>query len=315
VNLAEGAAVLSMARDVTVGDPIAVGPLTLFPLFSPITSSLTYLTCAAATGSGLLECDELNPPDLSAVIATNLAVAPVLIPSGTLIFGGAQSRVVSTGILCPPRAVVMVSVAGVDPGRWGPFGPLSPTDRSAPGSVRAALADSVRAGGPDPHLSQADQEAVWLACASILESTSSHGGDLCDSIEQRASLLMSNLEHLEAQDGQTGLVCIVGDHVAGMDIFDRPAALARHLPGILIGHALDSSWNAISIDEMEARDVATESVYRFLDLVDNASTSLLPGGGMADGFRLDGAVVGAGLRYEDEFVHLAAFSSPPAGGR
>ena len=306
---------LSLARDVTVGDPVAVGPVQMFPLFSPTQSSLSYLTCAAATGSGLLECDELNPPDLSTVIATNLAVAPVLIPNGTLVFGGAQSRVVSSGILCPPRAVVMVSVAGVDPERWGPFGPLSPTDRSAPGSVRAVLADTVRAGGPDPHLSQADQDAVWLACASILESTSSQGGDLCDSIEERASLLMPHLEHLVAQDGQTGLVCVIGDQVAGMDIFDRPAALARHLPGILIGHALDSSGRASSVDEMEASDVATESVYQFLELVDGASTSLLPGGGMADGFRLDGAVVGAGLRYDDEVVHLAAFTSPVPRGR
>lgn len=292
---------LSLESDIEVGDPVRVGPVDAFPVFGPTATSEGYLTSVAGAGSGLLVCEELNPPDLGTVIATNLAQVPILLPAGTLLVGGAQSRVVSTGVLCPPRSVVMVAVSGVEARRWGPLGPLSPTDRSAPGSVRAALAATLVRDPAEHEVCVADQEAVWRACAA-LALDGAGDADLCASVEATAARLRPDLDRLVPLEGQTGVVCAIGSRVVGMDLFDRPAVLARHLAGIVAGHALDAPRIGPAPGEP-----AVDEVGRFLGLVDGTECTQLPGAGDAGGFRLEGLVTGVGLDLDGEILQLSAF--------
>ncbi len=297
---------LDLEIDVSVGDPWRVGPVDVFPVFGPRARTVDYLTSVAAASSGLLECCELNPPDRGAVLATNVATVPVLLPAGTLLVGGAQDRVVATGALCPPRAAVVVGVCGVEPDRWGPLGPLVPTDRCAPGSVRGVLAASLAADSDNKDTCTADQDAVWYSCAAFTEPDVAGGLDRAAG--EVAGLLATDLDRLAPEPDQVGVVCAIGPTVVGLDVFDRPAALARHLRGIVAGHALDAHFYA------PAPEPAVDEVDRFLGLLDGIEGTMLTEAGMAGAFRLEGLLSGTGLDADGVIVHLAAFARHRPGG-
>lgn len=76
--------------------------------------------------------------------------------------------------------------------------------------------------------------------------------------------MADQLDQIEPVPGQIGVICVVGDRVTGLDLFDKHATLEKYLRGIVAGHALDappSTWNSDSIRIIE----------RFLGQIGSAS--------------------------------------------
>jgi len=291
--------------DVKVGDGVAVGGLRVFPLIGENVGGPPYLTGPEAYGAGLIEVNELDPPEVPLLAVTNLADVPILLVEGEMLIGGDQNRTMNVTVLCPSRALIDVPVSCVEAGRWGARRAMSASRRHAPGSLRAAKTANLEPGtGSDPGR-RSDQRRVWdevdrQSSAHGVHSDTSSLDDVQKEVEDR---MAGELDQIEPLPGQIGVVCMIEDRVAGLDLFDKPTTLGKYLRGIIAGHALDapsSSWNSDSIRIIE----------RFLGQIESAGRDTGRGVGLGEEIFLHGNVAGVGLTYEERLIHLAAFMAP-----
>jgi hypothetical protein len=288
--------------EVELGDSVAVGPLQLVPLHTTATSSPPYLTGPEASAAGLLGVTELDPPQVPFLAVTNLADVPVLLVEGELLVGGDQDRTMNVTVLCPAGQSTVVPVSCVEAGRWGARRPMASTGHHAPGSLRAGKTRSQppRTGAPGDRIS--DQGQVWASVERVadLHDVESATGALEDVRLRADRRLAAALDGVTAAPGQTGVVCLLGDRVVGLDLFDRPATLGRYLRSIVAGHALDAVDGAPGGDPVRAAEV-------FLARVAAAGRESGAGVGLGEELVLRGGVSGVGLTWDGVLVHVAAF--------
>jgi hypothetical protein len=157
---------------------------------------------------------------------------------------------------------------------------------------------------------RADQSRVW---EEVSRQSAAHGirsdtaalDDVHRQIEQRVT---DDLDRLTPAPGQIGVACAVGDEVVGIDLFDRPAALARYLRGVVSGYAMDAPAGPPGPDAFRA-------IIRLLAVIGETGAETGPGVGLGEEVLLRGPeVVGIGLRYGGSVVHLAAFPTPAGVG-
>jgi len=290
--------------DVQVGEPMTIGGLGVFPITSIQVEGPPYLTGPEASKAGLIEVSELDPPQVPFLAITNLADVPILLVEGEMLVGGDQNRTMNVTVLCPPHSRTVVPVSCVEAGRWGARRTMSGSSKHAPGSLRAAKIANLETRSADASARRSDQHRVWdeVERQSAMHSVESETSALDDVQEEVAERISTQLDDLGPVPGQIGVICAVGDHVVGMDLFDKPSTLERYLRGIIAGHALDApaSHPADSIGAME----------RFLVQVDATGSERGSGVGLGEEILLHGDIAGIGLCYEDRLVHLAAFPAP-----
>ena len=182
---------------------------------------------------------------------------------------------------------------------------MSTSTRHAPGSLRATKTANLQPRTDTPTSRGSDQHRVWdeVERQSILHGVASETSALDDVQREIEDGMADQLDQLEPAPGQIGVICVIGDRVAGLDLFDKPATLGRYLRGIVAGHALDappSTWNSDSIRVIE----------RFLGQIDGAARDTGRGVGLGEEVLLLGDVAGIGLTYQEHLIHLAAFMVP-----
>jgi hypothetical protein len=291
--------------EVQIGDPVAVGGLSVFPLTGTVVGAPPYLTGPEAFELGLIEVGELDPPEVPFLVVTNRADVPILLVEGEMLIGGDQNRTMNVTVLCPPNAAVTVPVSCVEAGRWGARRVVSGRTRLAPGSLRAAKIVGLEPRSGAASSRRSDQGRVWdeverQSLAHAVESDTSALDDVQEQIEERIAV---ELDQVRAVDDQIGVVCTVGYRVVGLDLFDRPSTLDRYLRAIVAGHALDAPESADASD-------AVRVIRQFLADVAAAPTDIGTGVGLGDELLLAGRVAGVGLSYGQRLVHLAAFPVP-----
>jgi hypothetical protein len=291
--------------EVRIGDRVEVGGLSVYPLIGTGTHAPPYLTGPEAFASGMIEVNELDPPAVPYLAVTNLASVPILLVEGEMLLGGDQNRTMNVTVLCPPRARTVVPVSCVEAGRWGARRSVSVSGRHAPASLRAAKIANLDPRIDDPTIRLSDQGRIWdeVDRQSLNHAVDSRTSALDDIAQEMDDRIAAQLEGVEAQPGQIGVVCTVADRVVGVDIFDAGSTLRTYLRGIVAGHALDAPEKAASFD-------AIRPIERFLAQVDGAHRDSGQGVGLGDELLLAGAVAGIGLIYQDRLVHLAAFPAP-----
>ena len=294
-----------LGLEIALGECTTVGSLQVIPLVTTTTTTPPYLTGPEASAAGLLQVTELDPPQVPFLAVANLADVPILLVEGELLVGGDQDRTMNVTVLCPPGETTVVPVSCVEAGRWGARRPMASTGRHAPGSLRAKKTRSqgIRAGTPYDRLS--DQSEVWesvdrVARHRAVESETAALEDVNRDAEDRIG---AELERITAGSGQTGVICLLGDEVVGMDLFDRPETLRHYLRGIVAGHALDAVDGTTAVDPFRA-------VGEFLARVDAADREAGAGVGLGEEIVFRGGISGVGLTYGGTLVHIAAF---PAG--
>jgi ARG/rhodanese/phosphatase superfamily protein len=291
--------------DVSVGDRIAVGGISVFPLTSKdMKIGPPYLTAPEAYEAGLIEVSEMDPPEVPRLAVTNLAEVPILLVEGEMLTGGNQNRTLNVTVLCPPGVQIHVPVSCVEAGRWGSRRTMSSPGRHAPGSLRAAKTANLEARTFDTSSRRSSQRRVWeeVERQSIAHEVPSETFALEDVQREIEGRIAAELDQIEPVPDQIGVVCTIGDRVIGMDLFDNPATLERYLRGIVAGHVLDAPPEGLNSD-------AIRSIERFLRLVGSASRDTGRGVGLGQEIVLSGEVTGIGLTYEGSLIHVAAFAA------
>ena len=294
---------------VKVGEQREIGSLSVFPLLAAAGEALAYLTGPEAFEADLIEVSELDPPQVPSLAVFNLAEVPLLLVEGETLLGGSQNRTMNVTVLCPPKARTVVPVSCVEAGRWGAERPVSRSRRHSPVSVRAAKTASLAPLAAAGRGRRSDQPRVWeeVARQSVIHGVASGTSALEDVGDAIEDCFAEQLEELEPLADQIGVAYASGGRVLGLDLFDRPATLAKYLKGIVAGIALDA-YAGSTVKGTK------ESVERFLVEIDRTDRDVAPGVGLGEELRLCGDVVGTGLSFEDILVHLAAFAAPTLVG-
>jgi hypothetical protein len=256
---------------------------------------------------GLIDVSELHPPQVPFLQVTNLSNLPLLLLEGEMLIGGDQNRTLNVTILFSPSKPTVVPVSCVEARRWGIAGRRSMDRKSkfAPGSLRAAkIAHLEMRSAGSPSYRRSDQGLVWehVSLQEVGHQLISETSALDDVQEAVEETIASDLDKLEAGPHQIGVVCMVGDDVIGMDLFDKSETLQKYLRSIVAGHALDAA------SPKEGRD-PIGAIERFLAQVDAAAQARGEGVGLGDEVLLSDSATGVGLEFEGDLIHLAAFPS------
>jgi hypothetical protein len=228
-----------------VGHGTQIGPITLFPVWTEA-RSVQHDVIPVQT----LTVSELASPIISALHVESAHPLPLLLPEGTLLAGGMQTRVLARDVLLPANGSAEVPTNCVEQGRWASRGEHSIVGR-APLSVVAALRDL-----PRRSTSRQDRQSEVWAAVSRQEArygnrpTSSLVDVMLDeqamdrASEQELSAL--RLRHLTEQlaayrplRGQSGILIGVAGQPVLLEIFSSSRGFTRHLPQLLSGFALD----------------------------------------------------------------------------
>jgi hypothetical protein len=101
-----------------------------------------------------------------------------------------------------------------------------------------------------------------------------------------------------------GAAFAFGGKIAGVDLFDQPATLAKLWPKLVSAYAID----ALEETENATASVTAEQVTDWLRSVAEARAESFKSPGLGDDVRLEGSnLVGAGLVVEEHPVHVELF--------
>jgi len=109
----------SFLSSLTIGSPIAVNALSVYPLLRSSADAPFYDTLSDAVRAGTLHITEVSAagsvPELRVV---NDGKRPVLIIDGEELVGAKQNRIVNLTVLVPEGTTIPLPVTCVEAGRW-----------------------------------------------------------------------------------------------------------------------------------------------------------------------------------------------------
>jgi hypothetical protein len=227
-----------------IGDPVAHGALTVFPLFAESPSPVRYALADEAIAAGSLTVEEVNQagsvPDL---VVENRLDCPVLFLEGEELRGAKQNRVLNTSVLVAAASKATIPVSCVEEGRWRytsrRFGPGG---THASYKLRHVLKRSVERSSREGQGHRSDQGEVWKEVSRQMASlgSTSPTGAMADTYESHRESLAEFRSRLGYVNGAVGLAVAPGAKVVCVDLFDKPATCGKVWDRLLSGFVLDA---------------------------------------------------------------------------
>ncbi len=231
--------------DVRVGEPMLCGGVTVFPLFaerSPFPDdTLDYLLAHEAMAAGTCSVREVSEEgSVGTLLVDNASDRPVLFLEGEELCGAKQNRVLASSVLVAGGSRTRIPVCCVQRGKWTyssrQFSPGSccpPTLRFLLKQERRGVAVSGRFGR---------QDAVWreIRRKHRATGTRSEKENLSDALEAHRGEAEDLRRKLPYPEGASGIAVALGGRVVGIDLFDKPATLAKLWDRLVQGIALDA---------------------------------------------------------------------------
>ena len=296
----------SFLSSLTIGSPIAVNALSVYPLLRSSADAPFYDTLSDAVRAGTLHITEVSAagsvPELRVV---NDGKRPVLIIDGEELVGAKQNRIVNLTVLVPEGTTIPLPVTCVEAGRWrhvsDEFAPAERAHfasgrRSKLGHVSASMLSGSR---------ESDQSAVWSEIAEKSErlrarSSTAAAAAMYDQLRGALDRMIGSIAPL---DQQVGAIFVIRGMIAGLDVFDHPRTWAQTMPKLMRSYGLDALDNGIGGDGF-----ATPDPRRFLDAISRATCTAYPAVGAGRDLRFEGnGIIGAALETKNGVVHAVAF--------
>jgi hypothetical protein len=292
----------------SLGEAQGIHNLFVYPLLAEQDSQPDYLTLDQALNARLARITEVSASGHVPELAfENLSDQPVLLLDGEELVGAKQNRVLNVTLLVLGKTRLVIPVSCVEMGRWSHNSPeFSSGGRALYSRARAAKMEQVSASLRRSGSRESDQGAIWDDIALKMnergEASATHAmADIYAGAETRLS---DYDEAFRPVERQVGAVFAINGQVAGMELFDAPAAFAAYLPKLVKSYALD----ALDLKRGEIRAVESESIYRFLGQLASARQERYPASGAGEDVRLEGeGVTGGALEHQGKLIHVAAY--------
>jgi hypothetical protein len=261
--------------EVRVGEPQVFSGVAVFPLFTEQSphGTLDYLLSDEAMVTGTCAVSETG--SVGELSIDNCGDRPVLFLEGEEVRGGKQNRVFVSSVLAAGRSKTRIPVCCVERKRWEGSSPLLKAGSCCPPSVRFLLQEEA----------DGRQSRIWAAIRRKHRATATHSAtenmsDVLDVHRKAAEGLRQGLRYPE---GASGIAIAFGGKVAGIDIFDKPATLAK---------LWDRLMRAVVLDALELRDskcwVSGSDVSVKLYMVRNVRWQQADSVGLGEAYRARG---------------------------
>jgi ARG/rhodanese/phosphatase superfamily protein len=294
----------------TLADPIASGPLTVFPLLAVTPPTLRYLSFAEAVGRGTTVKELPGGASVNDLYVVNPLDEPVLLYEGEEVLGAQQNRTFDVSALVAARSELRVPVSCVEHGRWDGrrhAEPFAPAPQAAYPALRRAKNEALRASVAAGGEARARQGEVWaeVAAKAARHGVASETDALHDVYEGRRDEIGALAGEVTCVDGQVGALAAIGGRFVVLDHVSRPAAWAALHGPIVQGYALDALESDLALAAPTAADAQD-----FLDLLLRAPLDGGPAVGLGEAVRFAfGGLAGSGVAVEGELVALTAFAA------
>jgi hypothetical protein len=246
------------------------------------------------------------------LVVVNRSDKFVFFMDGDILAGARQNRVLNTSILLAPGTETKVPVSCVERGRWHRTGSsFRPVDYVAPSKLRREKARAVTFSLGDGAGFEGNQEEVWSSVDEFhaRSGVKSPTMNLSDIYDQKHAEFDDFLKRFQSDPDANGVVFFVGNHVLGVDVFNRRDVFQEYFPKLLRSVALEAfymQWPESPLTETEGRFKALE----FLDAIEYVESEEYPGVGAGRERRFSSPTVsGFKLMYENHLVHLTALKT------
>lgn len=292
----------------TIGEPLHHGSLSVFPLSWPNPKSPPYSLLTPAIDSGRALVEEVNEdgdvPNLSVV---NNGDLPILIPEGEILVGAKQNRVVNVTVLVAAHRRFTLPVSCVERGRWKYRSRHFRGEYAAPPSLRSKKIRGVQRSRNLSGEARSDQGEVWEDVDACLCSTgtASATDSLTDGFTAAKERLRECRERFELPESTAGILVARRGKVVGMDLFDCPETFGELKQRLLDAYLLD-----VLGDRRRARKAKPEQAQEFIGRIASAARPRIPALGLGEELDIAGdGTVGGALLFADRICHLAAFAT------
>ncbi|MFQ5634371.1 MAG: ARPP-1 family domain-containing protein [Gammaproteobacteria bacterium] len=287
--------------------------LTAYPLLVADSPEPGYVTLAAAKAAGQVSVHEVSDDGVVRfLLLENTGPNPILVLDGEELVGAKQNRAANCTILAPAHETTRIPVSCVEAGRWHYDSDESCEFDVSPDAMfmdgRRAKMESVTASLRERGYHASDQDDVWARIDEKAARMNSHSETdaMADIYAQNRRTLQTYVDAFAVADGQVGAVFAIGRRVEGLELFDADRTFAELAPKILRSYAIDAMERPLA--GVEPDPVAAPI---FVIRVAHARSEIYPAVGLGTDLRLRGhGVIAAGLIFDQQIVHLAAFAAP-----
>lgn len=301
-------------QTVEVAEPAEAGGLQVFALRWHPGAGVNYVTLDDGLAAGVLEVTELSEGgSVPTLKVHNRADDLAFLMAGEHLVGAKQNRVLNASILVPAHSDLAIPVSCMESGRWAyrsrSFGSGG---TSSHGKLRHMMHGQATKGYHDTGTPSSIQGAVWSEVSRKLGAMGSESAssDLHQAYQDHSVRLGELMAKLPAPEGACGAVFACGGRIAGVDLFDKSATLAKLWPKLIRGYALDALEEQA---QPSTTPVTPAAVKDWLRTALAAKAQAFKSPGVGDDIRLEGeTLVGAGLVVGDHPVHVELFPSMQA---
>jgi hypothetical protein len=229
--------------------------------------------------------------------------------AGEQLAGAKQNRVLNTSILVKERSELPIPVSCVEAGRWAyRSAKFASAGTSSHSNLRRLMTGHVSASYRRDQKPRSDQTAVWAEVSRKLDTMNSVSETMClaQAYDDHRPKLEAVAKDLPVPADCHGVAFARDGKVLEVDLFDRPATLAKLWPKLVRAQALDA------LEAAAAAPVRLEpaAVKAWLLAIPRAKAEAFPSPGLGQDWRLEGAgVVGHALVVEDHPVHVEVFAT------
>jgi hypothetical protein len=299
----KGSVMLNALATASIGRPINRLGFSFFPVYihAPRPD-------VVAAQPGVVSVTELPHAEVPTVQFVNTGGRKVLVPSGMVIEGGHQNRVVNVPVIMAGGSTLEVPVSCVQAGRWGGgqefrFARSVATRRVRRTNVGSTI-DNMRQGSK-----QANQSLIWNSVASELQglgvNSASSNLDQMHEVWERDERRHDALRELVALGPlpeQCGIVVSHGRRAVSADIFGDRELLGAHYEALVTAALLEAGAVAEGSPSVSA-------ALRFVQRIAKGAGMRVPGTGLGTEVHIEtNRVVGQTLLLDEALVYASCFA-------
>ena len=294
--------------------------LTLVPLLNPAAPAADYLPLDVALAKGLAEVTEVSESgSVPELFFRNRGAFKVLLVDGEELVGARQNRVLNLSVLVAPNSALKIPVSCVEQGRWSyRTRAFRSEGRALHARARAEKMAAVSQSLRSYSQPLSDQGALWqeIGRKSAAMEVRSNTAAMAEIFDARRDQLADYRRAFHPLPGQIGAAFLVGNRLAGLELFDAASTLEALLPKLADSYAMDALEQFVvrhgekdSASEQPA-ELAQDTAKAFIARVLAAKPEQYPGIGLGTTVRLEGPSLRAGALMEGErMLHLSAYAA------
>jgi hypothetical protein len=302
-----------LLQTIEVDEPQSAEEFHVFGLRWASPAGFRYMTLDEAMEAAALDITEVSAagqvPTLKVI---NRSDQRVFLMAGEHVLGAKQDRVLNASYMVAPHSEMPVPVSCVEMGRWyARTASFTSGQSMTHGLLRKMMSRHAREGYRRGGMPSSRQQEVWAEVSRKLGALGSHSPSqaLAQVYEDYQRRLNDLLARFHSREGQNGAAFVVSGRIAGVDLFDQPATLAKLWAKLIRAYALDAFEPAPA-----APPVTSEAMSRWVRAAAGAQVEPFQSPGLGIDLRLSGAgFVGASLVVDDCPIHFELFPiDPPA---